>query len=175
MASVFVRACRSATIRTRLDEEAIRARLSVLVDDPVPDGFGRVLANGYILEGGVVGPREFSLDYRFNSARNPQTYSVHGKVQDTRDWRILRLKLTARDPWLGPVELFFLVLYLALYVFTGEVPPKGAFVILAAVMGLYAAANLLYIPSVVTSRVSCLLASEVHGSVQNGGEWVVPD
>ena len=170
---MFVRPCRSATIRTRLPVDEVTTRLSVLVNDPPPGGTSAFFAHGYFLGGSVDGS-DFYLDYKFNSHKNPQTYGVHGKLQDARDWRILRLKLTARDPWLSRIELFFILMWIAFYVILGEMPPKGAFGILIFVMGIYATANLLYIPSLVTERVSALLASEVNGSIQMGGDWVVP-
>jgi hypothetical protein len=99
---------------------------------------------------------------------------VRGAIQDERDWRIIRLKLTAHDPWLGRVETLFLAAFTAYHVYLGEVPPKGAVGVLVFVMAVYAVANLLYIPDVVTNRVSALIASEVNGSVQQSRGWVVP-
>lgn len=173
MAGVFVRPCRSATIRTRLDAESVQARLSVLVNDGAPEGATRFFANGFFL-GGSVGPRDFHLDYRFNSAKNPQTYAIHGRVQETPDWRILRLKLTAHAPWVSRWEALAMALFTGFYVYTGEMPPRGGVFAFAFVMAIYAFANLFYIPDVVTSRVSGILASEVRGSVLQRGTWVVP-
>ena len=170
---MFVRPCRSATIRTRLDEEAIREQLCAFVDQGSPDGMTRFMAHGYFL-GGSVGPREFHLDYKFNSVKNPQKYAVRGRIQDTKDWRVLRLKLTAHAPWLAWYELAALVLFAAFYVHDGRVPPTGAILLVAFVMAIYAAANLLYIPDAVTARVSSMLAFELRGSVLQGGRWVVP-
>jgi hypothetical protein len=173
-ARVFVRACRSATIRTRLDVETVRERLTALAERPEPSGFRRLLANAHF-DGWSVGLREFHLDYRVNNVKNPQAYSVHGTIQDERDWRIIRLKLTAHDPWLGPVEALFLAAFAAFHVYTGEVPAKGGVVVLVFVMAVYAVANLLYIPDVVTNRLSSLIASEVSGSVRQArGGWLVP-
>lgn len=170
---IFVRPCRSATIRTRLDAEAIRERMSALASEPEPEGFDRMTANGYFL-GGFVGAKEFDIDYRFNSQKNPQTYAVHGKVQETKDWRIVRLKLTAHTAWLSGLEILGLVGFAAFYVATGELPPKPAIAIVVGLTAIYAIANLLFIPSVVNGRVSAIVASQVNGSVLMGGKWVVP-
>ena len=167
---MFARACRSATVRTRLDLDAVRSYLSVLAEEGASEGLGRILANGYFLGGASVGARDLNLDYRFNSARNPQTYAVHGRIQDTPDWRILRLRLTAHHPWLGAVELLFLVLFMAFHVFAGEVPAMGAVLAVAVVMASYAGANLFYIPDVVTSRVSGLVASAVRAACSSAAE-----
>ena len=170
---VFVRPCRSATIRTRLDGKTVHERLSALAGTAGPEGFGRLMAHGYFT-GGSVGPRDFELTYHFNSHRNPQTYSVYGKVQETPDWRVLRLRLTAYSPWLSRWSLVGLVLYLGFLVYTREVPPGGAVLLFGFVIAVLAFANLFYIPDVVTSRVSSILASEVRGTVLQRGEWVVP-
>jgi hypothetical protein len=170
---VFVRATRSATIRTRMDAGEVRVKVEEVAARERPTGSEALFAHGYFLGGGVEGD-EIWLDYRFNSARNPQTYRVRGRIQDAKDWRILRLVLTAHDPWLSGIELMVLVGFSGFYVWMGEMVPRGALVILAFVLGVYAVSNLLYIPSVVAQRVSALLASEVHGSVQSGSKWVVP-
>ena len=171
---VFVRASRSATIRTRLDLDTVRERLSGVAVRGAPGGAEEFFAHGFFLDGGSVDAHEFRLDYRFNSTKNRQTYAVHGRLQDVKDWRMLRLKLTAHDPWLGRIELAALAAFTAFYVANGELPPGGAIGILLFVMAIYAIANLLYIPDVVTTRVAALLATEVNGSVQRGGDWVVP-
>jgi hypothetical protein len=168
-----VRPCRSATIRTRLDAEAIRERMSALASEPEPEGFDRMMAHGYFL-GGSVGAKDFDIDYRFNSRKNPQTYAVHGKVQETKDWRIVRLKLTAHAPWLSGLELLFLAGFIVFYIATGELPPRPAIGIFVGVTAVYAIANLLFIPEVVKGRVSGIVASQVSGSVLAGGKWVVP-
>ena len=171
---MFVRACRSATIRTRLDVDSVRERLAALAAQPAPEGMRGFFANG-VFEGWEVDAREFRLDYRMPNPKNPQTYAVRGTVQDMRDWRIVRLKLTAHDPWLGPIELLFFLGFIAYHVFLEELPPRGAVMVLLLVMSVYAFANLLYIPDVVTNRISALIASEVNGSVQLArGGWEVP-
>jgi hypothetical protein len=170
MAAMFVRPCRSAAIRTRLDLETVRERLARIArgmaspDTPV--------ARGHVL-GGTVGPDGFHLDFRFQGD-NPQNYSVHGRIQDAKDWRILRLKLTARDPWLGPVELAVLAGFIALNVWAEELPARAAIAVIGVLMALYALVNLWYAPGLVTRRVSATLAAELDGSVQRGSQWMVP-
>ena len=168
---VFVRPCRSATIRTRLDPETIRARLAGLADGTEDSGV--IVARGHFLGGGRVDAREFHFDFRLNSAKNAQNYAVHGRVQDTRDWRVLRLKLTAHDRWLAPIELAFLAGFIALHVVFDAMPAGGAVAFLAALMAMYAFINLLWIPDKVTSRVADIVASTVNGSVQVKGGWEV--
>jgi hypothetical protein len=169
---MFVRPCRSATIRTRLDAKAIRERISFLAGEPPPEGVDRFLSHGYWLNG-WVGPTTFDIDYLYNSKHKPR-FAVHGRVQETKDWRILRLKITARAPWLSALELVLLVGFTAFMVATGELPPRGAVASLALVTGIYAFANLLFIPNAVRERVSSMLATQVDGSVRVDGEWVVP-
>ena len=170
---MFVRPCRSATLRTRLDREEIRERLATLAADPPPDGAGIFFAQGFFL-GGTVGAQDFHLEYKFNSAKNPQTYSVHGRLEESRDWRLLRLKLTAHAPWVSPWELGALALFLGLSIYFGRIAAGAAVTVALFLMAVYAAANLFYVPDVVTHRVSSLLASQVRGSVKQGREWVVP-
>ena len=170
---IFVRARRSATVRTRLDVEAVHERIAALAAEPAAGGMKAFFADGHFAEW-TVGRQDFRFDYTVNNPKNRQSYAVHGTVRDARDWRILRLKLTAHDPWLGRIELGFLVAFVAFHAFTGEVPAGGAVLILLFVMAVYAFANLMYIPDAVTSRMAGLIASEVNGSVQRGNEWVVP-
>ena len=170
---IFVRPCRSATIRTRLDVDAVRERLTAVATAPAPEGLDALLAKG-TFDAWTLGERDFRFDYTVNNPKNRQSYAVKGTIQDARDWRVLRLKLTAHDPWLGRIELGFLVAFILLYVALGEMPPGGAVMVLLFVMAVYAFANLMYIPDVVTGRIAGLLASEINGSVQRGGEWVVP-
>jgi hypothetical protein len=169
---VFVRARRSATIRTRLDRETIRERLS-------PFARGEDRAPGFWIEkgrftGGTVEESAFQLDFLFDRSRNGQTYAVKGRVQDDLDWRVIRVKLTARDPWLSKVELFFIALFTGLHYVAGDVPRRGALAVLLFVMGLYAFINLFWVPALVTGRVSGEIASAVNGSVLTGDQWVVP-
>ena len=171
---MFVRPSRSATIRTRLDREEIHDRLAALAAHPPPDGTSALFAHGYIL-GGSVSPRDFHLDYKFNSAKNPQTYSVHGTLEETPDWRILRLKLTAHAPWVSKWEVGALVLFLGVSIYARDMRPGGALAAALLVMAIYAAANLFYVPDAVTQRVSSALAAHLKGSLQQGREWVVPE
>lgn len=166
-----MRASRSATIRTRLDRETIRERLSTLAaGSPPSEG---PLEKGHFL-GGAVGTEEFHFEFRFASQKNTQNYSVHGRVGDHQDWRVLRLKLTAHDPWLGRIELAFLAGFVLLHVVLEEAPAGGGVLALLFVMSIYAFFNLMYVPDVVTSRVAGTIASEVNGSVRIGDAWVVP-
>jgi len=169
---MFVRPCRSATIRTRLDAEAIRERMTFLAGEPAPEGFDRFMSHGYWLNG-WVGANAFDIDYLYNSKHKPR-FAVHGRVQETKDWRILRLKITAHAPWLSALELVFMVGFTAFLVATGEMPPRGALIVFAVVTGVYAFANLLIVPSIVRQRVSSMVATQVDGSVNVDGQWVVP-
>lgn len=170
---VFVRARRSATIRTRLDVETVHERIAALAAEPAAGGMKAFLAHGHFA-GWTVEPQDFRFDYTVNNPKNRQSYAVHGTVRDARDWRILRLKLTAHDPWLGRIELGFLAAFTAFYAYSGELPPGFAVFSLLFVMAVYAFANLMYIPDAVTARMAGLIASEVNGSVQSGNDWVVP-
>jgi len=160
---MFVRPCRSAAIRTRLDLETVRERLARIAQGTAsPD---TPITRGHVLSG-TVGPDDFHLAFRFQSAKNPAKYSVRGRIQDETDWRIVRLKLTARDPGLGPVELAFLAGFVALHVWAEELPAKAGIGALMAVMVFYALVNLLYVPDLVTSRVAGAIAAEINGSIQ---------
>ena len=170
---IFVRPCRSATIRTRLDAEAVRDRLSTLAGEGSPEGWDRFMSHGYFLNG-RVDVKELHIDYHYNAHRNPQTYAVHGRVQDTKDWRILRLKMTAHSAWLSGIELVILAALLGFWVVTGEKPPAAAVGTLLIVTAVYAFANLLFIPEQVKLRVASMLATQLSGSVQVGDQWVVP-
>ena len=170
---IFVRPCRSATIRTRLDAETVRERLSALAGEGSPEGWDRFMSHGYFLNG-RVDVKELHIDYHYNAHRNPQTYAVHGRVQDTRDWRVLRLKMTAHAPWLSWIEMSVLALVMGFYVVTGEAPPAPAIGVCIFVTAVYAFANLMFIPDRVRERVAAMLATQVSGSVQVGGQWVVP-
>ena len=74
------------------------------------------------------------------------------------------------SPWVLAFGAFLVAIPVVI-----EGRPLGAAVVtLALVAALYAFANLLYIPNVVTSSVSTLLASTLSGSVLMGRQWVVP-
>ena len=170
---IFVRPCRSATIRTRLDAETVRDRLEALAGGGSPEGWDRFMSHGYFLNG-RVDAKELHIDYHYNAHRNPQTYAVHGRVQDTRDWRVLRLKMTAHKPWLNLLETAILLGVAVFYMATGEFPPGPALGMVAIVTAIYAFANLMFIPNQVQLRVASMLATQVNGSVQVGDQWVVP-
>ena len=172
---IFVRPSRSATVRTRLDRGAIRERLSALVADPGPRGLARWRAHGFFV-GGRVEAREFTADYTLANFKNPQTYAIHGALEEAEEWRIVRLRLTAHAPWASRVELGVLAaLLLFLYMFgPGEMSPAGAIGLFLFVTGIYAFANLLYIPSAVNRKVAAIVARQVDGTVQRGGAWVAP-
>jgi hypothetical protein len=123
---------------------------------------------------GRVDDRELHVDYKFNSRKNPQVYAVHGKVRDAKDWRVLRLKMTAHSPWLSGIELVFMAGLLGFWVVTGEKPPSAAIATFLIVTGIYALANLILIPAQVKERVASMMATQVSGSVQAGDRWVVP-
>ena len=168
---MFVRPCRSAAVRTRLDLATVRERMArIAVGNETP---GSLVAQGHFL-GGTVGADDFHLEFRFAGGKNPANYSVHGRIQDAKDWRVLRLKLTAHDPWLGRIELAFLAGFVGLHVWAEEIPARGGIAVLLGLMAFYAVLNLLYVPALVTSRVSGTIAAELNGSVQSGDAWVVP-
>ena len=60
---------REAIIRTRGDVDHVLQAIRQFVDEPEPEGMKRMLSNGYFLRGGAVGVREFTVDYRFKSAK----------------------------------------------------------------------------------------------------------
>lgn len=172
---IFVRPCRKATVRTRLDAGAVRERLSALVADPGPRGFARWRAHGFFV-GGRVEAKEFTVEYKLANFKNPQTYAIHGALEEAEGWRILRLRLTAHSPWASWVELGVLAaLLLFLYTFGAEdMSPAGAIGVFLFVMGMMALVNLLYIPSAVNRRVAAIVARQVDGNLQRGDAWVAP-
>ena len=169
---MFVRARRSAAVRTRLDPETVRERLRGIAGGTPPPG--GLVEKGHFL-GGTVVADEFHFDFRFASAKDPQTYTVHGRVQDHRDWRILRLKVVSKDPWMHPLFLVFPAGFLGLHLVYGLMPEKGPLVAFAVVMAVYAFKNLFVVPDFVTGRVAGEIAARLNGSVQQGGSWVVPE
>jgi len=169
---MFVRARRSAAVRTRLDVEAVRARLRRIAGGtPHPGG---VVEKGHFL-GGTVGADEFHFDFRFASAKDPQAYTVHGRIQDHQEWRILRLKVVSKDPWMHPLFLVFPGAFLGLHLAYGLMPEEGPLVAFGVVMAVYALKNLFFVPDFVTSRVAGEIAATVSGSIQRGRDWVVPE
>ena len=165
---------RAVTIRTRLDADEVRSRLRALAGEAEPQGWQRFTAPGFLTAGGV-GERDFLFAYYFNSSKNAQTYSVHGLIDDAVEWRVLRLDVRSDEPWLHPLLALWMAFLAGLMVVTGELPPAAGAWLFAAVLTLYAVANLVLVPAVVTGRVANLLASAVRGAVHHGGErWVVP-
>jgi hypothetical protein len=170
---MWIRARREAVIRTRLDAATVRERIEEIVAMEEPEGMKRLMADGYFC-GGYAGPREFAVSYRFNSHKNPQVYEVRGVIEETPDWRVVRLALQAEEPWMDKWQLGFATLLLAVMAY-GQGRGAGFVVAgLAFLALLYGFANLLYIPDKVTGRVAALLAARLRGSVQHGSEWVVP-
>jgi hypothetical protein len=169
----FVRPRRRAVVRTRLDRDAIRERLTALAMEEEPRGLKRVTAHGYFLEGGVVGP-SFVLEYLFNSIRNPQVYAVHATIEESRDWRFVHLELVARDPWTSGWELLLAAAGAACAVYFGPVPPAGGFLMFAIVVAVFACANLLWVPTVSSGRVAAWIADELSGAFRVDRRWVVP-
>ena len=170
---MLVRPRRTATIRTRLDGPAVMERLSALVAAPVPEGMSRLMAKGYFLGGGSVATSDFNVEYHFNNLKNAQTYTVDGVLEETPEWRVLRLTLTARDPWIAWWMLVLIALVSAVATLGGARTGAGVMLFLF-VVAVVAVANLFYIPDVVADRVSRQVASAVRGSILRNGQWMVP-
>jgi hypothetical protein len=164
---------REAAIRTRGSVDEVLDCLRRVVAGPSPSAWQQFLAKGYF-SNGTLGDREFRVDYRFNNFRNPQTYAVHGTIEDSPQWRLLRLRIKARTPWLGAWSLAGLLAYGAFQVYLGQVSLAASTVIVACAVGLLAFANAFYIPGVAAARISHQIAREVYGSVLENGVWVVP-
>lgn len=173
MARMFVRPCRSATIRTRLDADGVRERLSTLEYEPAT-GVGQLFVSGYLV-GDAVGRDDFRFEYHVRGRDNPQDYVVRGTLSDARDWRILRLKVTARAPWITRWQLAFGIPFVAFAVYAVKLSPVQATLFFALGVALHAVTNLFYIPAVVTNRVSSIVASTVSGSVLEDRGWTVPE
>ena len=169
---MLVRPRRSATIRTRLDMPGAMERLSALVAAPPPEGVARFLSKGHFL-GGSVGTSSFNVDYRYHNPKNPQTYTVEGALEDTGEWRVVHLTITAHDPWIAWWMLPLIALLAGLGTY-GRARPGAGVLLFLFVVAVVAAANLLYIPDRVAERVSALVASAVRGSVLRGGQWITP-
>ena len=136
---------------------------------PAPGG---LVEKGHFL-GGTVGADDFHLDFDFASQKDPQTYTVHGRIQDHLEWRILRLKVVSRTldvPRVLIIPAGILLPHLAY----GVMPEKGLFVAFGVAIAIYAIRNLFFLPDLVTGRVAGEIAAEVNGSVQVGTDWVVP-
>lgn len=171
---VFVRARRSATIRTRMDVDLVRSRLGDLAASPEPGGMERFTSKGWFTSG-WVGEREFRFEYYFNNPKNSQVFDVEGRLVEEPDWRVLRVKMRARNPWLEKWLLVALVFFGGLHVFLEEAPLSAILFVALFLLLVMFFANYLYIPDVVSRRVAALLASQVRGSVKVGSQWVVPE
>lgn len=169
----FGHARREATIRTRLDPEAIRERLSALAGEGAPRGWALFRTPGYFV-GGTVGERDFTIDYRFMNRKNPQVYAVRGQVHDSGDWRVLHMTLTADRPWLHWLEIVGIVAVGCFYVFAGGASLLTAIGVTLVLIAFMAIANLLIVPGSVSRRVSSMVAASVDGSVQSGEGWRAP-
>jgi hypothetical protein len=169
---VFVRPRRYATIRTRLDLEAVREQLSGLATSERPEGWQGFMAHGWFLNGRLESDA-LAIDYHYNAPKNPQTYAVRGSVSETPDWRYVRLRIDAHAPWMDWWMLLALGGFAALQlVGPGRWPAVVGTV--GLVLAVYAGANLVYIPSVVRDRVASAFATELRGSVREGPRWIVP-
>lgn len=156
--SFFQRPRRVVQLRTRLSSERALQGVAALVARPDP----------HSLRGGSVATTEFQLEYRFAAPKNTQDYLVHGRIEDTQDWRLVRLELQARDPWIHPLMILMVPLVLGVPVYVGELSLAALVAITAALVGFYAFLNLLYVPDTVARRVTRLVAEAVKGTVVTG-------
>jgi len=171
----FVRPRRQATIRTRLDLETMRERLAELAEAGAPDGWKeRFTAHGYFLDGGTVGPSDFTLDYRFNNPKNAQVYAVWGRFEETEDWRYVHLDFEAHEPWMGGWEFLATIAFMAAHAWWRDLPLVGAVAVTLFVLAIWAWANLIYVPAVCCDRAASWIATELSGSVRVRDRWVVP-
>lgn len=173
-AMFFVRPRRQVTIRTRLDLETMRERLGALAAAGAPEGWERFTSHGYFLDGGTIGPSDFLLDYRFNNPKNAQVYAVRGVFEETDDWRFVHLDFEAHEPWMGAWELAATVAFTFLHVWLRALPAWAGVGALAFGLGVWAWANLLYVPDQCCDRAASWIATELQGSVRVGESWVVP-
>jgi hypothetical protein len=171
---MFVKPTRSALVRTRLDADAIREALVELTSAQEPAGMEGLIAHGYFLDGQLE-DREFRFNYHYNAQKNPQTYGVRGLIQDSPEWRVIRLTIKAQAPWLSAVELGILAVALAVMAYGNYKGPGFVIATLAVVVAIYGFANLVYIPDKVRNRVADAVARRVRGAVQQHREWVVPE
>ena len=165
---------KTALIRTRLDVARVLERVSGLIDDPTAKGAGRWLAGGYFT-GGTVGSRDFQLEYFYNSAENSQTFDVAGTVQDDTAWRVVHLTIEPQQSAMGVVLVAAVVVFFTGgSVWAGAMTALQAIGVTAGILGLLAVVQLLFLPKVVSSRVSRRIAETVDGSIFQRGEWKVP-
>ena len=161
---MLVRARRSAVVRTRLHGEAVLERVSRLAREGAHDGPTRGRAHGFF-EGGRVGDDTFDVDYRFNNRKNPQVYAIHGRVEDTNEWRIVHLEMTAQTRWPSLVEIAVGVLIGVVYVIARDMPPLRSVAAFLTLMALFALANLVLVPAGVRKHVSSMVARHLDGTV----------
>lgn len=160
---MFAYATRSATIRTRVDPEEIRERMAAIAAEPAPEGYDRAMADGYF-SGVSVDARSFAFDYTFNSHTNRQVYAVRGRVTATRDWRIVRLQLTARRPFAGWAEMGGVVVAMV-YVLGAELTLAQLALGLLCGWWVLVFLNYLAVPNIVKNRVAASLADRLGGTV----------
>lgn len=171
---MLVRARRSAVVRTKLDREAVLERVSRLAREGAHDGPTRGRAHGFF-EGGRVADDTFDIAYRFNNRKNPQVYAIHGRVEDTDEWRIVHLEMTADTAWPSLVEISVGVVIGVVYVIAGGMPPLRSVAAFLTLMALFALANLVLVPAGVRKHVSSIVARQLDGTVVAGREarWPV--
>jgi hypothetical protein len=170
----FVRPRRRVTIRTRLDLATMRERLAALAAAGEPEGWERFNAHGYFLDGGLVGPSDFILDYRFNNPKNAQVYAVRGVFEETDDWRYVHLDFEAHEPWMGGWEFLGMAAFIAASTVLRSLPWGFGVAVFVVCNALWAWANLTYVPDVCCDRAASWIATELQGSVRAGERWVVP-
>jgi hypothetical protein len=149
--------------------DEVESRIAVLLDDP-----GEPTDKGGYRAGSIEG-REFAFGFDHGSGKSHQYFHVTGRIQDDREFRVVRLRLRARDPWIGWWFFLFLVVYASGYAYANYIPPKGVVFSVALVLALYAFVHLLLGPDLATDRVAARVARAVRGSVHVRGRWVVPD
>lgn len=153
---------RTATLATRLDSESVREALRPIVETAAQATGSFGWREPFV--GGQLGERDFHFAYRFTSPANPQTYDIHGTIDELKPgWRVVRLEIRARTAWLSPLTLGAMALLLALCVFVGRVPIVPALAIGVGVVLVYAFVNLLYLPDHILSKVSDAVESRIRG------------
>jgi len=140
-------------------------------EDPDKGGW---LARGWFV-GGTLGESDFQLQYHLHNNRNPQTFVVTGVISEApQGWRIVRLRMLSRDPWLHPLLIAGLVLFGLFEMVTHEATIVGASLLVGFVLGVFALANLVVGPTTAIGLAANALAQRIHGSVRHGRRWVVP-
>jgi hypothetical protein len=165
---MFSRARRSATLRTRLPVTRVLEALRPLAEGGDPDE-GRSQAQGWFL-GGTLGESSFQLQYR----NDGQNYVVTGIVVDEADWRMVRLRLVAREPWMSPWMLGLLPATSCVPLYFGEISLLHVAAMFALFVGYSAITNVFLSPAVAAHHVAAVLASRIRGSIRHGADWIVP-